>query len=1077
MLAASLPAQMVSLSDPAGDAMPVDSQIPADLTAGTLTISGGTVTFNAQFVPGTLSPPNIFLALFIDTDQDQATGDDLQGAEWSVFIFGAANPAKVARWSEAQQGFVEESQASASFGTNDATLSFSLAAIEDEGAFDFRVVAGVLISTTEAPHTDYMPDFGFPPARTGSPPPPMTPQILSFTATPQTVAPNQPSRLEWSTAHTTSVMIDQGIGSVSLTGFVDISPAVTTTYTLTASGPGGTVTAQVTVSVMDARTAPIISFSASPRSIARDQSATLIWSSSGTEPIVVTIDQGIGGPLPPSGSLPVKPEQTTTYTLTATNAIGSSSAQVTVEVVGEPVLFITTPKGLTQLVGTGGGTDALVVTNIGGAVASVVIAPPDFVTVNPDRFSLAPRASQEVTITGLPRSAGTFSGAFSIAGSAIGPISVPIGMLSSGPPAGPVAPTATVPRVDVSSSGSAPTEGQVTFRNDGSATLQAMAVADVNWVTPESGLITIGPGQTRAVSFTIDPAKQTVAQGSETAEISLIYIGGGPGQQSNGTTAQSTSVSLVYTRTPGVSGGGVPVLGPGELAWFVPGLVRNASLVSDFLALHRPTGRAPANLTLYHLGASTASALARIATLPSVAPSALVAFGDILKTVFNDPAQLASVQLRSTRSPDLAVNASIFNVSRAQGLYGSTIVSYRSDRGAAPNERIVLPGVRSDASTTTSLFLQEVAGVATSARTDFLDESGRVISSRTDNLDPFTLREANNAVPQGAVAAVVTNFGPGRMVARGLMMDVGGDVTDVVDWTARNAISESEPQFITFAAKGQNDLGVTTTELVLTNRGQQILSGTLSAVSSTPARRRAVRRGSTSPPPQATSHLAVTDGVAKLMGPAPRIPQAANASMEITIGPLQSRTIPDVLGALGVASGSVSYVLFTPASASASITALTRTVKAGAPTLFTALPVIGMNAALKNADSKEFGGVESASQSSVLKRRAASFQSALGLIETTGKEVTVRATLQFTQAVSSGLVSVRGVASRDYTLAPRQFLRIADLARDIIGPERDRFDDLRNMQLDIVVVGGEGRVVPIVAATENGSGDTILRLD
>ena len=60
----------------------------------------------------------------------------------------------------------------------------------------------------------------------------------------------------------------------------------------------------------------------------------------------------------------------------------------------------------------------------------------------------------------------------------------------------------------------------------------------------------------------------------------------------------------------------------------------------------------------------------------------------------------------------------------------------------------------------------------------------------------------------------------------------------------------------------------------------------------------------------------------------------------------------------------------------------------------------------------------------------------------------------------------RGVAGMDY-----------DLAREIIGPQRESFDDLSNVRLEITVVEGEGAVVPMIALTENGTGDVIVRME
>ena len=57
--------------------------------------------------------------------------------------------------------------------------------------------------------------------------------------------------LSWNVSDATSVNIDKDIGTVSATGSVVVTPDETTTYMLTATGGGSTVTANVTVTVTD----------------------------------------------------------------------------------------------------------------------------------------------------------------------------------------------------------------------------------------------------------------------------------------------------------------------------------------------------------------------------------------------------------------------------------------------------------------------------------------------------------------------------------------------------------------------------------------------------------------------------------------------------------------------------------------------------------------------------------------------------------------------------------------------------------------------------------------------------------
>jgi len=84
---------------------------------------------------------------------------------------------------------------------------------------------------------------------TPPPPPPPAPAIGSFAASPAAIAQGQSSTLSWSVSNAASVTIDQGIGAVSASGTRVVSPAATTTYTLSAANASGTTTAAATVTV------------------------------------------------------------------------------------------------------------------------------------------------------------------------------------------------------------------------------------------------------------------------------------------------------------------------------------------------------------------------------------------------------------------------------------------------------------------------------------------------------------------------------------------------------------------------------------------------------------------------------------------------------------------------------------------------------------------------------------------------------------------------------------------------------------------------------------------------------------
>jgi len=159
---------------------------------------------------------------------------------------------------------------------------------------------------------------------------PPLPIITTFFPNPISITAGSSSTLSWSVSNATTVTIDQGIGSVALTGTRTISPTATTTYTLTASNAAGNTTTATAQVIVSAPYLPVINyFKATPTTIWDSGSSTLSWSISGATQ--VTIDQGIGS-VALTGTRVVSLTTTTTYTLTASNAAGSlaTTARVTV---------------------------------------------------------------------------------------------------------------------------------------------------------------------------------------------------------------------------------------------------------------------------------------------------------------------------------------------------------------------------------------------------------------------------------------------------------------------------------------------------------------------------------------------------------------------------------------------------------------------------------------------------------------------------------------------------------------------------------------------------------------------------
>jgi hypothetical protein len=170
---------------------------------------------------------------------------------------------------------------------------------------------------------------------------------------------SQNTDLAWQTTDAVDVTVDNGVGNVDLNGSKSVSPRATTTYTLTASGPGGIVTGTETVNV---NTKVDATLTANPTDlhyrkigdkVITDDNGTLTWTTSNADS--VSIDPF--GKVDLNGTQTVKSEpkdvtevpegqpartvdEQRAYTLTATNVCGGSTTQTAnVHVVGsvEPI--------------------------------------------------------------------------------------------------------------------------------------------------------------------------------------------------------------------------------------------------------------------------------------------------------------------------------------------------------------------------------------------------------------------------------------------------------------------------------------------------------------------------------------------------------------------------------------------------------------------------------------------------------------------------------------------------------------------------------------------------------------------
>lgn len=208
-----------------------------------------------------------------------------------------------------------------------------LAPVARGNAYQYRITVAAPHSDPSVPPTPatYTGTFTMPAVPTAPP------VISSFTATPGEIAVGDAAQLKWSVADYDTLTIDQGVGSVALvagaTG-VPVAPTQTTTYTLTASNPHGTVTRTATVITHAVPT--VRSFSATPAKVGANGASVLTWDVTDFDSI--SIDHGVGTVTAISGStgVPVNAAATTTYVLSATNAYGTVRQTVTVTVETAP---------------------------------------------------------------------------------------------------------------------------------------------------------------------------------------------------------------------------------------------------------------------------------------------------------------------------------------------------------------------------------------------------------------------------------------------------------------------------------------------------------------------------------------------------------------------------------------------------------------------------------------------------------------------------------------------------------------------------------------------------------------------
>ena len=172
-----------------------------------------------------------------------------------------------------------------------------------------------------------------------------SPEITTFTVSPTAIIRGQNATLTWSITNASSAEISNQVGAVSVpTGTATITPDFTTTYTLTAYGPGGTTdTASVPITVY---IPPVLNLTLDSSSIIVNGSTTLRWTTTGDADTIYWVQGGITNTNLDSNE-PVSPSVTTTYSAYVSGLGGLSPlATVILYVYYPPTLNVDYPTSI-----------------------------------------------------------------------------------------------------------------------------------------------------------------------------------------------------------------------------------------------------------------------------------------------------------------------------------------------------------------------------------------------------------------------------------------------------------------------------------------------------------------------------------------------------------------------------------------------------------------------------------------------------------------------------------------------------------------------------------------------------------
>jgi hypothetical protein len=709
-------------------------------------------------------------------------------------------------------------------------------------------------------------------------------------------------------------------------------------------------------------------------------------------------------------------------------------------------------SGVLLLDGGGGASDSFTVTNLGdeSTFVSVGSAGAAFFSFDPTGFQLDGKATQTVSISVPSLSSGFHDSSLQLAGVGVpSGLAVPVHAISATKPSGLAAGSWGSNRVDVAGTSVTQTTS-VNFRNTGTGSIKGVAVSDVPWIQPKSEIVEIPAGGAKDIEVTVNRGLRvdtSSQRGSATGTLTLRYLKG-TGNVTKAMTPDaegpslSAPVPLVDTKQPSLASGAPPPLSGGEVALMIAGMGNVTgsvgTFISDLSVVNSSMTSSVSDLKIYFTSAAGSSSFSQ--TLGSSASTTL---SDIAKNVFGQGEQLGTMQLRSSLTTQLAAAASVFNKSNAEGTYGTALPVFRSSRGVAAAESIYLTGIRKGGAMHTNIYVLETVGLPASFSIDFLNANGIVMTSTTDSVAAFGYRVVDQSrIPEGAAAAIVTNSSSGRIAAFATPVDRStGDTWAVTDWNRYYGVPFSQAVFVPVAG-------------ALAGRNNTYFKSDLTLLNTA-----------------SSSARASVDYV-----PA----SGARVTKTLLFSARQSLIYDDVVVSLfGLTPPSLGYIVVRPDAGSSIVTSSRTytTVTGTSKTYGTGVPALPLSAAMGAGQVRTFSGLKDSTLVVTNAGTPATFRTNLGLIEIGGQTAGVRVSLRFLDGKQ--LAAGGANAVREYTLQPYGFLQLNAIAHELLGDIRETtWGNIDNFELRIeTAVNTTGTVIPYVTLTDNGTGDTVLRVE